>query len=157
MAKGKVAGQRSRKQPLDAAARDASTAVRQAATVLESELSAGLAGARKVEARLTSERRLDEKEVDAVLQRLRQNAHEAIDAVAGRVKDLRSDDVQDLSLRLTRDAHDLFDMMINLLGMAPDVFNRLSARAELTVSEPTGDPPPAEPAGGRGRKRGAAQ
>lgn len=132
---------------LDETAAAASTVVRQAATVLESELSAGLAGARKVETRLTKERRLDQGEVDAVLRRLRDNAHEAIDAIAGRVADLRSDDVQDLSQRLTRDAHDVFDMMINLLGTAPDIFNRLAARAETALPQPG----PSKPAPKRGR------
>ena len=122
--------------PLEAAAADASTAVRQAATVLESELSSGLAGVRKIQQRFTKERRVDQKEFDEVLERFRGNAHELIDVAAGRMADLRAPDVQDLSQRLTADAHDLFDTVLNLVGMAPDIVNRLAGRAEAQFPEP---------------------
>jgi hypothetical protein len=129
--------QAKRKSPrLEAAADDASTAVRQAATVLESELSSGLAGVRKIQQRFTKERRVDQKEFDEVLERFRGNAHELIDVAAGRMADLRAPDVQDLSQRLTADAHDLFDTVLNLVGMAPDIVNRLAGRAEAQFPEP---------------------
>jgi hypothetical protein len=124
-------------QRLEGAAQDASTAVTQAATVLEKELSSSLAGVRKIQQRFTKERRVDQKEFDAVLERFRGNAHELIDAAAARMADLRSDDVQDLSQRLTTDAHDLFDTMLNLVGMAPDIVNRLAGQAEKQFPEPT--------------------
>jgi ABC-type transporter Mla subunit MlaD len=123
-------------QRLESAAQDASTAVTQAATVLEDELSSGLAGVRKIEQRFTKERRVDQKEFDEVLERFRTNAHELIDVAAGRMADLRSDEVEDLSRRLTTDAHDLFDTVLNLVGMAPDVVNRLAGRAEEQFPEP---------------------
>jgi hypothetical protein len=123
-------------QRLEGAAQDASTAVTQAATVLEDELSSGLAGVRKIERRFTKERRVDQKEFDEVLERFRTNAHELIDVAAGRMADLRSDEVEDLSRRLTTDAHDLFDTVLNLVGMAPDIVNRLAARAEEQFPEP---------------------
>jgi hypothetical protein len=127
-----------KRQPrrLEGAADNASTAVRQAATVLEKELSAGLAGVQKIERRFTKERRVDQKEFDEVLERFRTNAHEFIDVAAGRMTDLRSPDVQDLSQRLTTDAHDLFDTVLNLVGMAPDIVNRLAGRAEAQFPEP---------------------
>jgi hypothetical protein len=134
-------GQAKRKpQRLEGAAQDASAAVTQAATVLESELSSSLAGLRKIQQRFTKERRVDQKEFDAVLERFRANAHELIDVTAGRMADLRSDDVQDLSQRLTADAHDLFDTMLNLVGMAPDIVNRLAGRAETQFPEPAKPP-----------------
>ena len=129
--------QATRKPRLGAAADDASTAVQQAANVLESELSSSLAGVRKIQERFTKERRVDQKEFDQVLERFRANAHELIDVASARMGDLRSDDVQDLSQRLTADAHDLFDTALNLLGAAPDVVNRLAARAEEQFPEPS--------------------
>lgn len=145
--------QRNPQQFADAAS-DASTAVRQAASVLESELASGLAGVRKLETRFTKERRVDQKEFDEVLHRFRANAHEFIDVAAARMADLRSPDVQDLSQRLTTDAHDLFDTMINMLGMAPDIINRLAARGESVVPEPsTAAKPRAKSANTRTRSR----
>jgi hypothetical protein len=125
-----------RRQRLGSAAEGASKAVRQAATVLEGELASGLSGVRRIEARFSSERRVEPKEFDEVLQRLRVNVHEFIDLAAGRIADLRSDEVQNLSKRLTTDAHDLFDTMINLVGLAPDVINRLAAKVEAVAPAP---------------------
>jgi hypothetical protein len=123
-------------RPLVDASAEASAAVRKAASVLEGELSAGLAGVRTLQTRFTKERRIDQAEFDEVLQRFRANAHEFIDVAAARAADLRSPDVQDLSQRLTTDAHDLFDSMISMLGMAPEIINRLAARAEQAVPTP---------------------
>jgi len=115
---------------------EVSAAVRKAANVLESELSSSLAGVKSVESRLTKDRRVDEKAFDEVIQRFRGNAHEFIDMASSRVADLRSEDVQDLSKRLTADAHALFDSLINIMGMAPEVMNRLAARGEEMFPEP---------------------
>jgi hypothetical protein len=123
-----AAGKRERLQDLG---KSGTATVRQAASVLEEELAAGVAGVRKVEQRFTKERRVDQAEFSVVLDRFRANAHEFIDVAAGRVEDLRSDEVQELSHRLTQDAHDLFDSMINLVGLAPDVVNRLTTAADL--------------------------
>jgi hypothetical protein len=129
----------SKRQPsrlkLESAAQDASRAVRQAASVLEAELATGLAGVRKVETRFTKERRVEQKDFDEILEQARQTTHQLIDVASGRVADLRSDEFQDISSRLTSDAHDLFDTMINMVGMAPDVINRLAARAEKALPE----------------------
>jgi len=129
----------SKRQPnrpkLDEAARDGSRAVRQAASVLETELATGLAGVRKVETRFTKERRVEQKDFDEILEQARQTTHQLIDVASGRVADLRSEEIQDLSSRLTSDAHDLFDTMINIVSMAPDVINRLAARAEKALPE----------------------
>ena len=123
-------------QSLEGAAASASAAVREAASVLERELAAGLAGVRRVETRFTKERRVDPGEFDEVLERFRSNAHELIDVASARVTELGSDDVADLSTRLTRDAHDLFDVALDLVRMAPDAINRLAAKGEQVFPEP---------------------
>jgi hypothetical protein len=130
-------------QSLEGAAASASAAVRQAASVLERELAAGLAGVRKVETRFTKERRVDPGEFDAVLERFRSNAHELIDVTSARVVELGSDDVADLSKRLTRDAHDLFDVALDMFKLAPDAINRLVAKGEQVLPEPPPQKPPA--------------
>lgn len=120
---------------LEDAAHTASRAVRQAASVLESELASGLAGVRKVETQFTKDRRVEQKDFDEVLERARQTTHQLIDVASGRVADLRSEEFQDLSNRLTSDAHTLFDTMIDMVGMAPDAIDRLAARAEKELPE----------------------
>jgi hypothetical protein len=127
-----------RRKPLrpSAVAEDASKAVWQAASVLESELASGLAGVRKLETRFTGEHHVDQKEFDNVLEQLRSSAHEFIDVAASRMGDVRSAESHELTQRLAADGHDLSDMMINLLGMAPDIVNRLVARAEAAAPAP---------------------
>lgn len=120
---------------------EVSAAVRKAAKVLENELQSSLAGVRRLESRFTEDRRVDEKAFDEVLQRFRSNAHAFIDIAASRVADLRSDDVQDLSRRLTADAHELFDTMISMVGMAPDVINRIAARTDEALPNAKGAKP----------------
>jgi uncharacterized protein YidB (DUF937 family) len=123
---------------LGGAAEQASSAVRQAASVLETELAAGLAGVQKLERRFTSERRIDEDELADVLSRFRANAHELIDVGSARLEDVRSPDVRDLTQRLTLDAHNLLDTMVNLLGTAPELVDRLTVRGDSPASAPTG-------------------
>ena len=130
MAENQARKRSGRSRRLEASSAEVSVAVRKAATVLESELSTSLADLRRLESRLTGDRRVDDKAFDEVVQRFRANAHEFIDMASNRVADLRSDEVQDLSRRLTADAHSLFDSVISMVGMAPDVINRLAARAE---------------------------
>jgi hypothetical protein len=127
-------------QSLEGAAASASAAVREAASVLERELAAGLAGVRRVETRFTQERRVDPGEFDEVLERFRSNAHELIDVASARVTELGSDDVADLSKRLTRDAHDLFDVALDMFKLAPDAINRLVAKGEQALPEPSDGP-----------------
>src|ERR1700722_16709593 len=86
-----------------------SQAVRQATEVLEEQLSAGLAGVRKGTAGLAEERQIDEPAVDEVRERVRSSAHEFIGLAAGRVSDLKADDVQNLAERFAADAHSMFD------------------------------------------------
>ncbi len=146
MASSRKGGGGKEGQSLEGAAASASAAVRQAASVLERELAAGLAGVRKVETRFAEERRVDPAEFDQVLERFRSNAHELIDVASARVSELGSDDVLDLSKRLTRDAHDLFDGVLDLFRLAPDMINRVAALTERLAPEPPPvDAPPQKP------------
>src|SRR5262245_12217604 len=125
-----------KQQALETAVADGSAAVQQAASVLERELAAGLTGVRRLGTRFTEERRVDQAEFEDVLERFRTNAHELIDVASARVTELGSEDVQDLSRRLTRDAHDLFDTFLDLFRLAPDMVNRVAALTERTLPEP---------------------
>jgi hypothetical protein len=120
----------------DGAAEQASSAVRQAASVLEGELAVTLAGARKLERRFAQERRVDQGELDDVLGRVRADIHELIDVGAERLAELRSPDVVDVTQRLTVDAHDFFDMMIDMLTGAPELINGLLAATEAEGQVP---------------------
>lgn len=128
---------RTQRKQLEGAAQAASNAVRQAAAVLEGELASGLVGIRRMQERFTGDRHVDQSEFNAVLEQLRTNAHDLIALAAGRVADLRSDDVQDLSQRFTADAHEVVDTLTGLVGLAPDIINRLSSRFDSAVGTPS--------------------
>lgn len=118
-----------------AAGEQTSSAVRLAADVLEEELSAGIQEARRLQQKLTEQRRLEPGDLEEVAARVRRNAHQLIDMVAERFGDLRADDVQELGQRFARDAHEVFDSVMDLVDSTPDVVNRLVERAD-TMTRP---------------------
>ena len=105
-----------------------SATVRQAADVLEQELSAGLEEARRLQKKLTDQRRIEPGDLDEVSARLRGNAHLLIDMVSERFTDLGADDVQDIAQRFAKDAHGAFDALVDLVSAAPDLVNQLADR-----------------------------
>ena len=114
----------------------ASATVRQAADVLEQELSAGLDEARRLQRKLTDQRRIEPGDLDEVSARVRGNAHLLIDMVSERFGDLGGDDVQELGQRFAKDAHGAFDALLDLVQAAPELVNRLVDKPEsATPSE----------------------
>ncbi len=123
--------------PLEGPASDASEAVRQAASVLEKELAAGVSGFQRLGAQIAKERHVDQEAFDEVLGRLRANAKEFVGVAANRVGDLRSEDVQELATQFSTHAQDLLDTVISMVSIAPDMLNRVMAG-----SQPSADQPP---------------
>lgn len=106
----------------------ASDVVRQAADVLEEELSGGIAEARRLQDRVTDRGRLEPEDLDELTERVRRNAHQLVDLVSERFEDLRADDVQELKSRLTKDVHQILDAALDLTAMVPPTLNRLADR-----------------------------
>jgi hypothetical protein len=140
--------------PLEGPASDASEAVRQAASVLEKELAAGVSGFQRLGARVVKERRVDQEAFDEVLGRLRLNAKEFVGVAANRVGDLRSEDVQELAQQFSTHAQDLLDTVISMVSIAPDMLNRVMAGSQ---SAPTDQPPPRRRASGTAKATGSAK
>lgn len=115
---------RKRNKKAQRAGARASDAAEVAGGVLADELAAGIDAARPVARRLSEEQRVDEKELGEVVARARSNIHELVALVDDRMKDLQSEDVQSLSNRLMTDAHDVADLLMDMLGAAPTLINR---------------------------------
>ena len=64
---------------------EVSAAVTRAASVLEEELSAGIASARRLQEKLTADRRVDPAAFDEVAGRVRKDTHSLIDMVAAQL------------------------------------------------------------------------
>jgi hypothetical protein len=131
----------------------ASATVRQAADVLEQELSAGLDEARRLQKKLTDQRRIEPGDLDEVAARVRGNAHLLIDMVSDRFADLGADDVQELGQRFTKDAHGVFDALLDLVEAAPDLVNKLAEKAGLLTGSAAAaaEEPSAKPAARKAR------
>ncbi|SBT43451.1 hypothetical protein [Micromonospora auratinigra] len=116
-------------------AEETSETVTHAATVLEEELAAGLAGARRLEEKLSESRRVDPEAFDELVARVRTDGHALIDTVVTQLK-MSDDQRGEVVRRYTSDAHDALDTVLNLARLVPEVANGLADR--LTPPTPTG-------------------
>ncbi|MET7836440.1 hypothetical protein O7600_07215 [Micromonospora sp. WMMA1998] len=106
---------------------ETSETVTHAASVLEEELAAGLAGARRLEEKLSADRRVDPEAFDELVARVRTDGHALIDTVVAQLK-MADDQRGEVVRRYTSDAHDALDTVLNLARLAPDVANGLADR-----------------------------
>jgi len=116
--------------PFDSIGAQASATVRQAAEVLEQELSSGLEETRRLQRRFAETGRLEAGDFNEVSARVRSNAHGLIDTTGARFGEMAADDVQDLLARFTKDAHEVFDSFMDLVESSPPLINRLLGRAD---------------------------
>lgn len=118
----------------DKVAEEASETVTHAAGVLEEEIAAGMASARRLEEKLSADRRVDPEAFDELVARVRTDGHALIDTVVGQLK--MSDDRRgEVIRRYTSDAHDALDSVLNLTRLVPDMANGLVDRLTPTTPE----------------------
>ncbi|QGN48223.1 hypothetical protein ACN26Y_19275 [Micromonospora sp. WMMD558] len=121
-------------------AEQTSETVTHAASVLEEELAAGMASARRLEERLSANRRVDPEAFDELVGRVRTDGHALIDTVVGQLK--TSDDQRgEVIRRYTSDAHDALDTVLNLARLLPDMANGLADRLTPPARQ---DPTPSD-------------
>ena len=126
-------------------AREASRVVQQAASILESELSAGAATAASMERRLAEERKVDPDEFKALAQRVRNDVHDLISIAAELFSELQTDEVQGLAKRLATDAHDVVDTTMNVVDRAPQAANQFVRLGFMGPAPPGDEPGPLDP------------
>jgi hypothetical protein len=131
--------------------------VRRASEVLESELAAGLAAARKAEARFRSERRVEAGDIQEVLTKFRADGHELVSLARGLTTELRSQSTDALVQRLFGDADQALDLALSLVELAPDLINRAVRLTENNNQGADGSRPKAEASGKAGGGKGKAQ
>ncbi|GGM10544.1 MULTISPECIES: hypothetical protein [Micromonospora] len=108
-------------------AEEASETVTHAASVLEEELAAGIASARRLEEKLSADRRVDPEAFDELVTRVRADGHALIDTVVGQLK-MADDRRGEVVRRYTSDAHEVLDGVLNLARLVPDLANGLVDR-----------------------------
>ncbi|MFI9644257.1 hypothetical protein ACIG87_30110 [Micromonospora sp. NPDC051925] len=119
---------------------EVSAAVTRAASVLEEELSAGIASARRLQEKLTADRRVDPAAFDEVADRVRKDTHSLIDMVVAQLP--TTGERGELTRRYASDAHDVLDSLIDLARLAPELANGLLDRVTEQGHHPSfGDGP----------------
>lgn len=158
-----AAGEKQRRERLRKLGGEASGVVRQAADVLEREVTAAAEGAQRAEKRLRAEGRVDTEDLAPVLERFRTDGHAILDVAGDRLDDLRSDETQDLLQRFAADAHTIFDTVVDLVELTPRLVDRLGGLGTGEGGEGggrTGQPIAGQPGGGKpgggGRRPGGA-
>jgi uncharacterized protein (DUF1778 family) len=136
-------------------ARDAADVIKQAASILQKEVTDSSTAAGSVQEKFSTTRRVDHGEFKALADRVRGDVHDLIAIAAEMFTELRTDEVQGLVERFATDAHDVVDTTMNLVEHTPEAANRFASFGFTTptttpspVSDPAGagvEPPPDVP------------
>ena len=99
--------------------------IQKAASILEEEVAAGIVAARELERSMREGDDFRSDEFDDVMQRLRKDAHDMVNILGEQVNALRSGEFDDLTERFQQDAHDVVDLVLNVVGNAPQFIRRM--------------------------------
>jgi hypothetical protein len=118
--------------------------VKDAASVLEQELSQSLPGLRKLSSELAAHQEINSATLNEVTDKFRATGHAFIDMSMGAVQELRSEEMSSLTDRMTSDAHQMVDIFVDLVGLAAEISSRLARDVTPQDKEATVDSDSAE-------------
>ena len=122
-------------------ARDVSEVVKQAASILQKELTDSSGLATEMQRKFSSTRRVDHGEFKVLADRVRKDVHDLIAIASEMFTELRTDEVQSLVTRMATDAHDVVDTAMNLVEHTPEAATRFAGLG-FTTPLPSGGVPP---------------
>jgi hypothetical protein len=125
-------------------AREASEVVKQAASILQKELTDSSGLASEMQQKFRDTRRVDHGEFKVLADRVRKDVHDLIAIASEMFSELRTEEVQSLVTRISTDAHDVVDTAMNLVEHTPDAATRFAGLG-FTTPVPSGDALPPEP------------
>ena len=103
--------------------------VRDAASMLDEEVAAGIVAARQMQQRFQKERRIDPSDFKQTLQKFQGNAHEVITLLDDQLAELQSQENTDLAKRFIQHTHGVIDLAVELVNMGAEIANQLVASA----------------------------
>ena len=103
--------------------------VRDAASMLDEEVVAGIVAARQMQQRFQKERRIDPSDFKQTLQKFKGNAHEVITLLDDQLAELQSQENTDLAKRFIQHTHGVVDLAVELVNMGAEIANQLVASA----------------------------
>ena len=100
-------------------ARDASSVIKQAASILQKELTESSASAGDMQQKFATTKRVDRGEFKELADRVRNDVHDLIAIMGDMFTELKTDEVQSLVSRMADDAHEVVDTAMNLVEAHP--------------------------------------
>jgi len=105
--------------------------VKQAATLLDEEIAAGIVAAKQMQTRFQRERRIDPGDFKDALARFQNDAHQVVSVLNDQVSALRSDENAEIIKRFTANAHSLLDVVVELVNMGAQVADELVKQSNI--------------------------
>jgi hypothetical protein len=105
--------------------------VKQAATLLDEEIAAGIVAARQMQTRFQRERRIDPEDFKDALARFRSDAHQVVTLINDQVSALRSEENGEIINRFTANAHSLLDVVVELVNMGAQAADDLVQQSSI--------------------------
>jgi uncharacterized membrane protein YccC len=100
--------------------------VKEAASLLDDELAAGILTAKQMQERFQKERRIDAGDFRETLERLRTEAHEAVNQLNSKISEASSKENVQLLQRLVNNGHDLLDLAAEMLNTGAELADQLA-------------------------------
>jgi hypothetical protein len=100
--------------------------VKEAASLLDDELAAGILTAKQMQKRFQRERRIDPGDFKETVERLRTQAHEAVNQFSSKISEASSRENVQLLQRLINNGHDLLDLTVEMLNTGAELADQLA-------------------------------
>src|ERR1700728_1336066 len=100
--------------------------IKEAASMLDEELSAGILAAQRVEKRFRKEGRCDEAAFKQVVDKFQNDARDVVGVLSERLKALRSPHTQQIAERFVKHAHSALDLFVEMISMGADLADQLA-------------------------------
>ena len=110
-------------------------------------MSGGIEETRRLQRRFIETRRLEDRDLDEMADRLRRTGHQMTDMLSERATEMGAADVQDLAARFGKDAHEVLDGLIDLVGLAPRVANKLMEQVDEAGNQRSDQTPAGDDSG----------
>jgi hypothetical protein len=126
-------------------ARDASSVIKQAASILQRELTESSASAGDMQRKFAATKRVDRGEFKQLADRVRNDVHDLIAIMGDMFTELKTDEVQSLVSRMADDAHEVVDTTMNLVEHTPEAASRFAAfgfTTPIPTPTPSDEPTP---------------
>lgn len=105
--------------------------VKEAASLLDDELAAGILAAKQVQKRFQAERRVDPADFKEAVQQLQTHAHEVVTQFSNKISEASSRENVELLQKLVNNSHDLLDLTVELLNTGAELADQLAQSPTL--------------------------